>query len=52
MQTRPLFIEKLKATGITVDFNFDYSIGYAKQLEFQKQVEQIQALGLQGVQNA
>jgi hypothetical protein len=51
-QTRPFFIDKLKNTGVKVNFDFDFSLGYAKKLEFKKQVEQIQALGTPGVRNA
>jgi pentatricopeptide repeat protein len=45
VQTRPVFIEKLKETGVTVDFNFDFTLAYAKELEFKRQVEQIRSLG-------
>jgi len=50
--TRPFFIEQLKNSGVKVDFDFDFSLGYAKELEFKKQVELIQSLGSRGVKNA
>jgi hypothetical protein len=45
--TRLLFIDKLKQSGVNVDFNFDFSLGKAKELEFKKQVEAIQSLNAQ-----
>ena len=47
-QTRPHFIEKLKETGVTIDFDLDFSLGYAKQLEFKKQVEHFDLQYAQG----
>jgi hypothetical protein len=42
--TIPLFIEKLKQAGSTVDFDFDFSLAKVKELEFKKQAAEIVAL--------
>jgi hypothetical protein len=49
--TIPLFVEKLKLAGSTVDFDFDFSLGKAKELEFKRQADEIEALKVEGVQN-
>jgi hypothetical protein len=45
IRTRPFFIEQLKNAGVKVDFDFNFSLGLAKKLNFQKQVELIRSLG-------
>jgi hypothetical protein len=49
--TRPLFIQKLKEAGPTVNFDFDFSLGLAKELEYKKQAAEIEALKVPGAQN-
>jgi hypothetical protein len=46
--TRPLFIQKLQEAGSAVNFDFDFSLGKAKELEFKKQVAEIKALKVPG----
>jgi hypothetical protein len=39
--TIPAFIELLKASGVTVDFEYQFSLGAAKELEFKREREEI-----------
>lgn len=49
--TRPFFIQKLKEAGSAVNFDFDFSLGLAKELEYKKQAAEIEALKIKGGQN-
>jgi hypothetical protein len=46
--TIPLFVEKLKQAGSTVDFGFEFSLGKARELEFKRQAEEIEGLKMTG----
>jgi hypothetical protein len=43
IHTRSLYIEKLKKAGVNINFDFDYNLGYAKELEFKKQMQIIES---------
>ena len=39
--TIPTFIQLLKATGIAVDFEYEFSLGKAREIEFRRETEKI-----------
>jgi hypothetical protein len=49
----PAFVELLKASGLTVDFDYRFSLGGQKELEYKREQEDLTARlnGLQGAKN-
>jgi hypothetical protein len=43
-RTIPGFITELKAAGVTVDFDFPYSMDYVKKLEFAAALQECKAI--------
>ena len=50
-ESRPHFIQLLKATGIKVDFDYEFSLGKAKEIEFSREQQEIMER-LEKLQNA
>jgi hypothetical protein len=49
--TIPLFVEKLKQAESTVNFDYEFSLGKARELEFKKQAAEIEGMKMTGGQN-